>query len=190
MKHLSPETLIDLAEGVESADRELHLRECDVCRRELADLKATLLNAVAADVPEPSPLFWDHLSARIKSAVEHEPEPRRGWSFGLLPWRVAAITAVAAGVVAVTLTLRAPAANTAQPRDQSDAIAAEQPLPLADDPSLRLISDLAGDLEWDASAEAGLSVRGDIVERAVRDLSNDERAELRRMLNEEIRGGV
>ena len=59
-------------------------------------------------------------------------------------------------------------------------------VPLSDDPSLSLIVDLAGDVEWDATAEAGLSVRGDIVERAVRDLSDDERVELKRMLNDAI----
>jgi len=92
----------------------------------------------------------------------------------------------------VTLTLRTPATDTPQGRSeqyaQADTFVADQPVSLADDLSLSLIVDLAGDLEWDATAEAGLSVRGDIVERAVRDLSNDERAELQRVLNEEIGG--
>jgi hypothetical protein len=53
---------------------------------------------------------------------------------------------------------------------------------------LDLIGDLAGDLEWEDAAAAGLVVRGDVVEQAVRDLSNDERIELLRVLREAIDG--
>ncbi len=35
--------------------------------------------AAEVEVPEPSPLFWDHLSARVGEAVAAEQAPRRSW---------------------------------------------------------------------------------------------------------------
>jgi hypothetical protein len=189
MRHLSPDVLLDLAEGLQAEEREPHLGVCEICRQELADLKRTLATAVAADVPEPSTLFWDHLSARVKTAIERgeEPEPPP-WTLWAWSWRLAAGVGTAVVVLAVGLTLQ-----TRRDAEQSEgtratiteaANQADTVLSLSDDPSLSLIVDLAGELEWDSTAEAGLSVRGDMVERAVRDLSDDERVELKRMLRE------
>lgn len=38
-----------------------------------------------AEVPEPSPLFWDHLSSRVSRAVEADARlpPARPWRFGV-----------------------------------------------------------------------------------------------------------
>ncbi len=46
-----------------------------VCRAELARLDEVLRDVAAVDMPEPSPLFWDYLSARIRDRVAHEPPP-------------------------------------------------------------------------------------------------------------------
>ena len=165
-----------------------------MCRHELAGLRATLSKAADADVPEPSPLFWDHLSARIKAAVEQEAAgPRATWELLGSPWRMAAVAA--AGVAAARLRPDVPhspgrAAGPHHERSTPTVRSARQSRrrQCGDDPSLDLIVDLAGDLEWDDAAAAGLVVRGDVVEQAVRDLSNDERIELLRVLREAIDG--
>jgi hypothetical protein len=73
--HLTPEELIDSRERQLPPARQAHADACAVCRAELAQLNELLLNVAAVDVPEPSPLFWDHLSARIRDRVAHEPPP-------------------------------------------------------------------------------------------------------------------
>src|SRR5947207_14104711 len=79
MKHLSPELLVDLAEGARDESSAPHLRECAECRRQLADLRGAMAAAADLDVPEPSPLFWNHLSARVREAVEAEGTPGLQW---------------------------------------------------------------------------------------------------------------
>jgi hypothetical protein len=74
--HLSAEDLVDLAEGVLPESSAPHLASCDACRAQLADLRAMMTTAVEAEVPEPSPLFWDQLSRRVHDAVEEEANAR------------------------------------------------------------------------------------------------------------------
>ena len=72
MAHLTSAEFVDLAEGARDAASAPHLAECDRCRRELADVRRMMAAAGASDVPEPSPLFWDHLSARVREGVAAE----------------------------------------------------------------------------------------------------------------------
>ena len=76
MRHLGPDELIDLAEGTRPEADAPHLLVCDGCRRQLIDARAMLSAAAVVDVPEPSPLFWDHLSARVRQSVVEEAPPR------------------------------------------------------------------------------------------------------------------
>ena len=76
--HLTPEELIDSRERQLPPARQAHADSCAVCRAEIARLDEVLLDVAAVDVPEPSPLFWDHLSARIRDRVAHEPPPTAG----------------------------------------------------------------------------------------------------------------
>src|SRR5213594_321234 len=58
------------------------------------------------DVPEPSPLFWDHLSQRVREAVANEPPPAPGWMNRLnVAWAAGVFGAVAIVVLAVVVTL-------------------------------------------------------------------------------------
>jgi hypothetical protein len=77
-RHLTPEELIDSRERPLPPARQAHADTCAACRSEIARLDEVLLDVGAVDVPEPSPLFWDHLSARIRDRVAHEPPPTRG----------------------------------------------------------------------------------------------------------------
>src|SRR3974390_55701 len=86
MAHLKPARLVDLAAGVEAEQSVTPLAECEMCRRALAELRATMAaiktprDPGSNVVPEPSPLFWDHLSARVRDAVAEEGSPTRvGW---------------------------------------------------------------------------------------------------------------
>jgi hypothetical protein len=73
--HLTPEELIDSRERQLAPARQAHADACAACRVKLAELDEVLLDVAAVDVPEPSPLFWDHLSARIRDRIDQEPPP-------------------------------------------------------------------------------------------------------------------
>ena len=75
MSHLTPEELLDLAEAPPPDVASGHLASCDRCRRELADLREALAAAAEIEVPEPSPLFWGHLSARVRGAGKPVEKP-------------------------------------------------------------------------------------------------------------------
>ncbi len=68
MKHLSHDELLDAAEG-HGGGRE-HVDACTACRAEVEALAAALREAKSVDVPEPSPLFWEHLAARVREGCE------------------------------------------------------------------------------------------------------------------------
>ena len=53
-----------------------HVAECDRCRKELAELRATLALLDTWEVPEPSPYFMTRFDARLREAREAEPA---GW---------------------------------------------------------------------------------------------------------------
>ena len=56
----------------------------------------------------------------------------------------------------------------------------------SEDPSFSLLGDLAGNLDWDSAAEAGISTEVGAADGALTDLNDAERAELRRLLREEM----
>jgi hypothetical protein len=200
--HVSTDDLVDIAEGTRSEASAPHLAGCEPCRAQLHDLRAMLSAARDADVPEPSPLFWDHLSSRVSDAVAAEGAPRTAWldvttwRRVLTPtWAVAAATIVV--VIALSSRLMAP-----QPPAGIDAwVAAPPPLPAliadtnagtevlgdtaSDDASLMLVASLTSAMDLDAASDAGLAPRGS-AEHAVTHLSDDELRELGRLLKEEL----
>lgn len=188
MRHLNEEELIDVAEGIRAASSVAHLESCEQCRRQAADLR-TVMSAVAeVEVPEPSPLFWDHLSARVSEAVADVPGRRATRVPAWRTWRlVMPAIALAAVVVAAFVTLGGPGAPPSAVRQAAvDAGAVETVAPLGDDASLRLIADLAGDLDWDAAVDAGLTTRDDAVELVLLEMNADERLELQRILKQAL----
>jgi hypothetical protein len=192
MRHLTSEQLIDLAEGGRAASSTPHLQSCETCRNRLAELRATLSVVASVDVPEPSPLFWDHFSARVHDAVEAERAAGTSvfsrWSWlRLTPLWAGALAAVVLTIVIVTSGGRpgqpvsapaGPAASAAGPLDVS--------LSPGDDPSLSLMADLAADLDWDAASEAGLTTHVGVDNDAVTELTDGERWALNQLLKGEL----
>jgi hypothetical protein len=202
--HLNPEELVDLAEGARLEASAPHLRSCDACRRQVADLRSAMTAAAAVESPEPSPLFWEHFSARVHGAVAAEgalPAARVWWKS--LPWAAAAGLATAAAVVlAAYVTMSSPGSPRSQfsPASSSRAItpaatapvavldanpAPLEPLGAADDPSLLIVADLASQLDPAAAADVSWNHVG-AVDEAVTSLTAGERVELRRLLAEAL----
>src|SRR5436190_21719819 len=72
MAHLNPDQLLDVADGTRTAGEFAHLQSCAACARQIAGLREAIRDAKNVTVPEPSPLFWDHLSARVRQAVAED----------------------------------------------------------------------------------------------------------------------
>jgi hypothetical protein len=65
MTHLTSDQLVEAAEGVLSAERSRHLEQCETCRTNVEMLQTVLSDVGDTSiVPEPSPLFREHLSRR------------------------------------------------------------------------------------------------------------------------------
>jgi hypothetical protein len=188
-RHLSPAELIDLAESAQPTSANGHLASCERCRRLLADAQATMAAAAKVDVPEPSPLFWDHFSARVREAVAAEGAAgRHAWTDAWSWWRLSARWsggAIAIVALAVAVSIGVGHRRTTPPTDTS---AISDTGMLADDPSFDLVADLTADADWDASAaDAGLTPHEGAAERAVAQLTDAERRELQRLLEQALR---
>jgi hypothetical protein len=159
--HLSPEEFIDAAEGVRTDASLPHLAECLQCRRELADLRRTMTVAVDADVPEPSPLYWDTL------VRAHRRTHRRRAG----PVVVAGVDSAAAcssrcraAALLVLIVAIAPSwrgARVSPPVGSGPTAAAVEPsndnLDLAADPLLTLVSDLSANMDLDSVSASGFA---------------------------------
>jgi hypothetical protein len=187
--HLQPDELVDLAEGTRAESSAPHLAECAVCRLHLAELMAMMSAAADVDVPEPSPLFWDHFSARVREAVAAEGAPRRSlwaWPRLTIPAAAVATAALLAAVALNTGRVSAPA-----PLVVPDPLPPVASVDLLSDPqspgdtALMLVAELSSDMDFDAAREAGLAVRGS-AEHAITHLTGSELRELQRLLQEEL----
>jgi hypothetical protein len=107
--HLSQNELVDAVEARLDAARLAHVDACSTCRRDVAEFGA-LVRELGETVPEPSPLFWDHLSRRVRDATAHEPVLRGPW------WRLGWQPVTAAGAMVAVAAL-AVALRTAPIRD-------------------------------------------------------------------------
>jgi hypothetical protein len=201
--HLNAEELVDIAEGTRPESAAPHLAACEPCRAQLSGLRAMMSAAQEVGVPEPSPLFWDHLSSRVSEAVAAEAVPRRSW-FDVARWSrgvldpmlaVAAVAVLIAIVIPGTRVLAPapvlpPASMFVAAPPPATAVADARPELLSDlapenDPSLTLVATLTDDVDLETAREAGLTPRGS-AEHAVTHMSDGELRELGRLLKAEL----
>jgi hypothetical protein len=191
--HLKGEEIVDIAEGTRSESSAPHLDGCESCRAQLRELRAMMSAAQEVDVPEPSPLFWDHLSSRVHEAVAAEGAPRPAWLTGhsLLRGGLGPVwvVALAALVIAVALKPRTPLPipDTPPATVVADAPVIELLRDIAsdEDVSLTLVASLTDHVDLDTVGEAGLATRGS-AEDAITHMSESELRELGRLLKEEL----
>ena len=188
MRHLNEDELIDVAEGIRAESSVAHLASCEQCRQQAADLRAVMSTVADVEVPEPSPLFWDHFSSRVSEGVADVTGRRTSRAPAWRTWRlVLPAFALAAVIVAAIVTLGGPVAPPSPVQQTAvEAGAVETVAPLGEDASLSLIADLAGDLDWDAAVDAGLTTRDDAVEWVLLEMNADERLELQRILKQAL----
>jgi hypothetical protein len=197
MKHLSREELIDSLDGTLPAARQAHMDGCANCRQERASLQQVLQRVTSVEVPEPSPLFWEHFSARLQDAVERQPQPSistgwGAWAWQGWTWRGWAV-GMATMLVCVTLAwsgwrnarhIRVAGAPTRV--EASDPSLAQGLSSGLSEEDWNLVVSMAEDVTVDDADEPGLAVRPGASDRALTDLSSEQRTELARLLTAEM----
>ncbi len=200
MRHLTAEQLVDIAEGTLAEVSVPHLASCEECRRQLGDLRAMMAEAATVDVPEPSPLFWDHLSARVSNAVQDSSHEGvglgdlRAFVLSRLTRPRVWIPALAGAIAVAVLLPRTPVNRTipstplpvASKPGLLPSLPPIAPLGSVEDPQLRLVASSGSAVDWDEMRDemaAGTPARSDAVAGA---LTVDEQRELERLLAEEM----
>ena len=189
MNHLAPDELVDALDGLLVPARRGHLDVCDACRREVTAFRAMVGEMRGSAVPEPSPLFWDRLSARVREAIDEPPAaPSARWFHIPVLAPLAAMTLVVVGLIAtmagtervrgVAPEMQIAARNTSRGDEVVDLEA-----------QWALVADLVGDLDSDAAQDAGIAMTPGVADRAISQMSVGEQQELLRLLREELRAG-
>lgn len=137
----------------------------------------------ALDVPEPSPLFWEHFPDRVRAAVAAAPPaPAPAW------WRrpVTALTLAASLVIAGGVWMVRPAPTVSPVASNAPGGAGiVEPL---DDAGWSIVSSAAATAGLDALGEAGFGVAPGDADAALEDLTQAERAAFVAMLQAELKG--
>lgn len=185
MTHLTSDELVDALDGVLETARKAHLDACPPCQEQLADLAAVLRDTRDVHVPEPSPLYWQHLSDRVRSAIDAEPATAGGWRHWLRWPVLAPIGALALVVMALIVAMprQPPAPAAVAVNDVPGTVPALEAL---SDDSWVMVADLVGEMDWDTAVSAGLTVEPGAADQAVLELSAAEQQELTRLLKAEL----
>ena len=191
-RHLADVELVDCVERDALPRFRSHLEHCEHCRSRLDTLR-TMLEQVegagSADVPEPSPLFWEHFSRRVHDGIATEHAPGRARRpLVLMP--VAAALVLCAVALFVWTENRAalqPASSTSVAAPYAAPVLLEEPLNLEEDAEWALVRVAADDLEWDTAADAGLRAKPGSAERVALEMSAAERQELEQLIAAEMK---
>jgi hypothetical protein len=178
VSHVPESKLLDVLEGTD-ADR-AHIEACAQCQARLAEAQAGLALAAGAEVPEPSPLYWDALRRQVSRRLDEESALRPAF------WRRVPLgPALAAAVVLAGIVAYLPLAGhhpTAVPERPLPAWSA---LPPADeDEGLDVLRAVAP-----AVADASVPAPCAGVADCVADLSDEESRILAERLRQEMAQG-
>lgn len=113
--HLSKARLLEVAEGVSTPEAERHAAACATCRAQAEAARSALHVAAQAEIPEPSPLYWEALRRQVESRIASEAPARRRLAFLSLPALAAMVALVALAVGLVTRGPRPEAVPTPLP---------------------------------------------------------------------------
>jgi hypothetical protein len=172
-KHLSEESLMDIVEGVADGAARAHLASCSGCRSRVDEAVLGLARAREAEVPEPSPLYWEAFRRQVGRRIVSEA--KTAWR-----WRVIPLLAASAALVVIVPRLQAPPAVSV-----ARVVPAWSALPPADeDAGLAVLQSLAA-----SDAELNPAREGRGVAELLGDLSEEENQALADALRRKLEEG-
>jgi hypothetical protein len=175
--HVPDGRLLEVLEGAGAADRP-HVEACPQCQSRLAEAREGLALARDAEMPEPSPLYWESLRRQVSRAVEREGQHRPAF------WRVWLGPALAAAAVLAGIVTFLPRTDPRpEPRPERTLPAWSALPPAEEDPGLDVLRAVAP-----AVADAALPAACSVVNECVADLSDEESRALAEGLRREIGG--
>jgi hypothetical protein len=201
MTHFTDADFVDLMDDALPLARRAHLQKCEGCRSRAKEMEAMLGRMLedrevgSSDVPEPCPLFWEHLSARVRDAVAAIPA-KVSWRDRI--WRPG--TAWAAGLASVALAVaishsmlpRGPIVAPSTIIWKAPAVAgpsaggSELVDDIEADDAWAVVRNVADQIEWDDARDTGISTRPDVAERITAELTAREQSELARLIQREL----
>jgi hypothetical protein len=199
MTHLTDAEIVDLIDHALAPDRIKHAASCATCSARAEMARDALMRVDEVDVPEPSPLFWEHFSSRVRDGIAGEM-PSSSWQLFMqrpaIAWTLtAALLLVVSSAVwwssrpstidrpAATIAAVPPEASRTSP-GVDDALDTES---IDADVAWGLVRTVADDVSWDDTVDAGLGAAPGSVERAMGSLTSAERAELIALLASETK---
>lgn len=186
MTHLTPAQFVDAIDGALTPAYRQHLDVCDRCRKEVASLRSLAGDIRAVGAPEPSPLFWDHLSERVRVATSAEPVPAEAWWSGV--WNPAMTIGLAVATMALVFIVRTGPARPAPANDPAQAASIGDIAAVTDDDSFDFVARLASTLDSeDLRLVAQPTTDG--VDAALSQLNDEQRAALVRLLRAKMGSG-
>jgi len=172
--HVSDDVLVDLALGEGTASERAHVASCEACTRRVEEARSAVELAQRAEVPEPSPLYWQALRRGVGQRIAEDGQKARRFAI-LVPLAAAA---------ALTAVLVARPGLFKESRVEP-GLAAWSALPVEDeDDDLRVLEGLAlssNELaDWDRTEGLGVYLAN---------LTDDESRVLAQTLREQKQGG-
>lgn len=195
MTHLTPDQLVDALEGQTTLRASVadHLATCEHCQAELASIAEALGEVKSWAMPEPSPLFWEHLSRRVRAATSEEMLPlARSWAevWGRT-WRPLAAVVAATGALALMFMLRSAHVSAPGAATPGAAVAmtgaSVAPLDESNDEALNVVAVLAQDLRTDDVQQIARP-SADAAGAAIENLTPAQQAELVKLIKSQLGG--
>jgi hypothetical protein len=195
MTHLSEEHLLELLDG--GTSEASHLESCAACREKLDTLRQMMALVRDDQVSEPSPLFWQHFSERVRLAIDddsggEESLSVRWWTRGGWRWALAGVAAVLIATLVVVTSTRTERTDLVENRPASSAPSVGSAgaddlswAPPVDD-SWAMVVGVAESLDLESAADAGLTVQPGSVDQAVGRLSDEEQRDLAGIIQAEL----
>jgi hypothetical protein len=74
-RHLDEGEIVDLLDGIGDSERRAHAGACLDCSRRLEEAGRAMRLAHEAEVPEPSPLYWEAFRRQVGQRIETDARP-------------------------------------------------------------------------------------------------------------------
>ena len=190
MTHFTEMEFIDLLEGRLPAERARHADACGICRTQIEHLRAALANAADADVPEPSPLYWEHFARRVDDGIDAAGARPAGWLAAMTSMRAFTAAGAIAALVLIAVITLGPRGNHASSSSEAPVVAGDpllEPDAPGSDEGWAAVRAAAENVARDDAREAGLAAQPDAADRAIDNLTETERARLLALLAEDLK---